>query len=102
MASLVTEPIEKCAVCAASPSSTTLRCRHRSLRTVVKLIHFELLASTWCLSRTSANSSVIRSIDFSSDSPGAKPSSANASNPAARHTFSCISTMNVLPRASNP
>ena len=34
IASLVPEPIEKCAVCAASPSSTTLPCRQVSLRTV--------------------------------------------------------------------
>ena len=46
MASLVPEPIEKWAVCAASPSRTTLSWTHDSLRTVVKLIQRELLAST--------------------------------------------------------
>ena len=38
IASLVPEPIEKCAVCAASPSSTTFPWRQRALRTVTKLI----------------------------------------------------------------
>ena len=44
IASFVPEPIEKCAVCAASPSSTTLSAHQRALRTVTKLIHLELLA----------------------------------------------------------
>ena len=70
IASLVPEPIEKCAVCAASPSSTTLSCTQCSLRTVVKLIQRELFAITSCPSSTSANSSRILSIDFWSDSPG--------------------------------
>ena len=38
IASFVPEPIEKCAVCAASPSSTTFSCRQNALRTVTKLI----------------------------------------------------------------
>ena len=38
IASLVPEPIEKCAVCAASPSRTVSPSRQRSLRTVTKLI----------------------------------------------------------------
>ena len=38
IASLVPLPIEKCAVCAASPSRTTFPSRQRSLRTVTKLI----------------------------------------------------------------
>ena len=38
IASLVPEPIEKCAVCAASPSSTTFSWRQDALRTVTKLI----------------------------------------------------------------
>ena len=45
MASLVPEPIEKCAVCAASPSRTTLPCRQVWQRTVVKEVHRELLAT---------------------------------------------------------
>ena len=44
MASLVPEPMEKCAVCAASPSRTTLPLRQFWQRSVPKLIHFELLA----------------------------------------------------------
>ena len=38
IASLVPDPIEKCAVCAASPSSTTFPRRQNGLRTVTKLI----------------------------------------------------------------
>jgi hypothetical protein len=38
MASLVPDPIEKCAVCAASPSRTTCSRRQNGLRTVTKLI----------------------------------------------------------------
>src|SRR5690348_17920874 len=45
MASLVPEPMEKCAVCAASPSSTTFSCRHVWHRTVPKLTHRELFAN---------------------------------------------------------
>ena len=40
-ASLVPEPMEKCAVCAASPRSTTLSWCQRSLRTVTNWIHCE-------------------------------------------------------------
>ena len=42
MASLVPEPMEKWAVCAASPTSTTFPSCQRSLRTVWKLSHLEL------------------------------------------------------------
>ena len=38
IASLVPLPIEKCAVCAASPSRTTFSRRQNGLRTVTKLI----------------------------------------------------------------
>ncbi len=38
IASFVPLPIEKCAVCAASPSSTTFPRRQNGLRTVTKLI----------------------------------------------------------------
>ena len=102
IASLVPEPIEKCAVCAASPSRTTLSCTQCSLRTVVKLIQRELFAITSCPSSTSANSSRIWSIDFWSDSPGAHDAVGVARrSPAASHTAEVISTMNVLPVASN-
>src|SRR5215469_13262994 len=47
IASLVPDPMEKCAVWAASPSSTTFPALHRSFLTVVKLIHRELLTSSW-------------------------------------------------------
>ena len=39
MASLVPEPIEKCAVCAASPISTSCSWNHARLRTRTKLVH---------------------------------------------------------------
>ena len=44
MASFVPEPIEKCAVCAASPSRTTLPCAQFSQRTVPKVTQRELFA----------------------------------------------------------
>jgi len=46
MASLVPEPIEKCAVCAASPSSTTLPSRQVRHLTVLKVVHRELFATS--------------------------------------------------------
>ena len=106
IASLVPEPIEKCAVWAASPMSTTFWCRQVSLRTVPKLTHFELFANTSTCpepvegSSTSAKSSHTRAIDFSSDSPGARSAGASSAKPARSHTSSCISMMNVLPVAS--
>ena len=48
MASLVPEPMEKCAVCAASPISTTLPWCQRAQRTVVKFTHRELLPMISC------------------------------------------------------
>ncbi len=56
MASLVPEPIEKCAVWAASPTSTTLPCDQCGTRTVTKLIHLELLASSGRPCSASSNS----------------------------------------------
>src|SRR6266403_1918502 len=41
IASLVPEPIEKCAVALASPSSTMLSLTHRLLRIIGKLRHIE-------------------------------------------------------------
>ena len=107
MASLVPEPMEKCAVCAASPSSTTFRCRQVWHRTVVKLTHRELLANRLCWPTgaapgppsTSAHRPRIISIEASSLCPGARPVAAAAPNPARRHTSSCISRMKVLARS---
>ena len=96
MASFVPEPMEKWAVCAASPISTRLPCRQVSLRSDTKLSHLELLAKTRWPSRTPANSCSISSTDLVSLSPGGR--SVAAMSPKARaHTSSCISTMNVLP-----
>ena len=106
IASLVPEPIEKWAVWAASPRITTPALpasawTQRSLRTVVNEIQRELLAITACPSSTSAKSSRIRAIDFSSDSPGDHSRSAKSAKPARRQTSLVISTMNVDPVASN-
>jgi hypothetical protein len=71
------------------------------LRTVVKPIQRELLARTSWSSSTSAKSSRIRLIDRSSDSPGDHDRSAYSAKPAFSHTAEVISTMKVLPVASN-
>jgi hypothetical protein len=97
MASLVPDPMEKCAVCAASPSSTTLPARHDSHRTVPKLIQRELLAASGCPSSRSAKVSPIAATAPVSLSPGPYEP---VSKPARRHTESCISTMKVEPVAS--
>ena len=81
IASFVPDPIEKCAVCAASPSSTTLPCRQRSLRTVVKLIHRELFACTAWSCRMPAKRRRISAMLSSSLSPGANARSARALEP---------------------
>ena len=72
MASLVPEPMEKCAVWAASPRSTTFPSCQLSQRSVAKLSQRELLASRAWPPSTSPSSSSIRSIDASSDWPGAQ------------------------------
>ena len=97
MASLVPEPMEKCAVWAASPRSTMLPCRQDSLRTVVKLIHLELLTRTSWPSSSSAKMARMASTAASSLSPGRNAWCSVASKPALRQTSSCISTMKVLP-----
>ena len=57
IASLVPDPIEKCAVCAASPSSTTLPRCQRPQRTVGNCRQTERLASSRCPARWGSNSS---------------------------------------------
>ena len=96
IASFVPEPIEKCAVCAASPSSTTFSWRQCSLRTVWKFSHFELLAtSVWPPSMLGEQLAAERDAS-SSFSPGAKAASSVASKPARRQVASSVSTMKVL------
>ena len=56
MASLVPEPTEKCAVWAASPSSTTLSQCQRAFRTVGKRRQMDRLASRRCPCSSSAKS----------------------------------------------
>ena len=79
------------------PRSTTLLWRQLWLRTVLKFSHLELLDRTSWPSSSSAKIERILAIAFSSDTPGGKTSVAVSSKPAARHTSSCISTMNVEP-----
>jgi hypothetical protein len=86
IASLVPEPTEKCAVCAASPSSTTLPSCQRRQRTVGKARQIERLASSRWPPSSSAKSR----------SQNATVSASEArSSPAARHVASVASTMKV-------
>jgi hypothetical protein len=91
---LVPEPIEKCAVCAASPSSTTFSWCQAALRTVTKLIQREWLPISRWPSSASANSSSQNAMPAASLSPGASVSP--RSSPARRQVSSDVSTMNVL------
>ena len=101
MASLVPEPMEKWAVCAASPSSTTLPSCQLSLRTVWKFSHLELLVRISWPCSSSAKISAMRWTACSSETPGAKLSASVRSRPARRQTSSCISTMKVEPDSEN-
>ena len=87
IASLVPEPIEKCAVWAASPTSTTLSWCQRSLRTVGKLRQIERFVSSGCPRARRAKS---RSRERDRVVLG-RP----ASSPALRHVSSVDSTMKV-------
>ena len=69
IASLVPEPIEKCAVALASPSSTMLSLTQRLLRIIGKLRHIERLVSSGCPSRNQPKISAIRSADCFSSRP---------------------------------
>src|SRR6202158_4114024 len=60
IASLVPEPIEKCAVALASPSSTMLSLTQRLLRIIGKLRHIERLIRSGCPSRNQSNISEMR------------------------------------------
>ena len=67
MASFVPDPIEKCAVWAASPSSTTLPRCQLSLRTSRKLVHSErLVMRRWPFSSSENSASHARSDSASS------------------------------------
>ena len=67
MANLVPEPIEKCAVALASPTSTTLSMTQVALRIVGKLRHRERLAiSLWPSSSSAKMPSMVVSIAASS------------------------------------
>jgi hypothetical protein len=92
IASFVPEPIEKCAVCAASPSSTVAPALQSLQRSSLKASHTERLDNSWCPSSTGAKSS----------RQNARLScSERASSPARLQVSSRVSTMNVLVRSSN-
>jgi hypothetical protein len=92
IASLVPEPIEKWAVCAASPISTRLPCHHCSQRIVLNEIHAELLVMSRCPCSSGAN-------NFSRNAT--LSSTLAVSSPARRHVSGSVSTMNVLVDESN-
>ena len=92
MASLVPDPMEKCAVCAASPNSTMLSLYQRSHSTRLNLIHtaeprrcLALEISGWPSSK-SANSRSQNAMDAGIS---------NLSRPAFNQVLSGVSTMNV-------
>src|SRR5215204_6358905 len=87
MASLVPEPIEKCAVCSASPSSTALSKDQSPFFTSRKLIHLELLERSGLLFRSFAKTRRTYS---------RVSSSLIVANPALSHVRGSHSTMNVL------
>ena len=98
IASLVPEPIAKCAVAAESPIMTKFSCTHVSFLIAAKLRHLLLFRNAGFPPRNSAKIFSHISIDLSSLSPMGKfaASSWKASNPARRQISSCISTMKVL------
>lgn len=85
-ASLVPEPMEKCAVWAASPISTVFPCDQRSLTTVRNAVQVELLPVSGLPPSASAKIRAHRPVDSRSS---------QRSSPAARQTSSRISTMTV-------
>jgi hypothetical protein len=85
---LVPEPIEKCAVCAASPISTTLPVCHLPHRTTGKFRQIDRFLISRCPASSSAKMFSRIATVWSS--------SAFAS-PALRHVSSRHSTMNVEP-----
>src|SRR5215213_4418360 len=92
IASLVPDPIEKCAVCAASPSSTVAPALQSRQRSSLKASHTERFDSSSCPSSTPANSSRQNARLSCSD---------NSSSPARCHVSARVSTMNVLVPSSN-
>src|SRR5512140_3374248 len=82
IASFVPDPIEKCAVCAASPSSTTFPEHQRRLRTVTNPSHLELFASSGRPPSSSANNDEQNSTDATSLTPGGNAAEPGRSSPA--------------------
>ena len=96
MASFVPEPIEKCAVCAASPRRTTLPWCHVSFFTVTNWPHVDLLASSF----SRAPLLVRRCLPKSSSMYAMLSSVVALSSPAAKNEASSHSTMKVLVSSS--
>ncbi len=87
MAILVPEPMENCAVCTASPSSTMFRWCQCSLKTMGKLRQMERLESSLCPSSSSAKSA---------SQYATVSSSVAVSMPALRQVSSWHSTIQVV------
>ena len=100
-ASLVPDPMEKCAVCAASPTSATFPATQCSLRTTPKESQPELFPTKPCPSSRPAKTSSQNCIDRSSFSPGLRGTAANSARPARRQVSSSVSTMKVERSPSN-
>ena len=96
MASLVPEPMEKCAVCPESPSRAMFLYTRVLLRIVRKAIHLLLFAMRFPPAMSSLKISAMRSMLSVSLTPGGRLAASTLSSPARCHVSSCISTMNVL------
>lgn len=101
IASLVPEPMEKCAVWAASPNSTVRPWRQVRVRTVCQSSHLELLPIRSWPSRWSANNDWQNAMLSRSFWPGTRDAGSTASRPARRHVASSHSTMKVLRSSVN-
>lgn len=95
MASFVPEPMEKCAVWAASPSRTVRPSDHCSQRTVRKRDQRDLLPANECPPSV-AEKTFSRYRSATSSVAPASRTSMVASKPARRHVASSVSTRNVL------
>ena len=86
MARRVPDPMEKCAECAASPTSTMLPCRHARFRTVGKPRQIDRFRISRCDPSSSAKTSSRKRAVSRSEA---------VSMPAARQVASVASTMKV-------
>ena len=91
IASLVPEPIEKCAVCAASPSRTTLPVCHRSHLTRTNESQG---CARWCGGRLASSGWPPSHGANIASHAAIVPSMSSRSQPALRHDSGSHSTMN--------